>query len=158
NTGAAMDIRQATSVARKMVRDWGMSERLGFVFYGEDENKPNAFGDFGGGRDYSEETAKTIDEEVKGLIDRLYNETRHLLETNRERVEALANALLKYETLDGPDIDRIMRGDNLTRPVVSDTNEKDEKSRRGTLIQPGTSENEPDVRPGLGNGPLPAPG
>jgi cell division protease FtsH len=158
NTGAAMDIRQATSVARKMIRDWGMSERLGFVFYGEDDSKPNPFGEFGGGRDYSEETAKAIDEEIKGLIDRLYNETRQLLETNRERVEALAKALLKYETLDGQDIDRIMRGDNITRPTVSDMVEKEEKSRRTTVIQPGTGDNEPDVRPGLGNGTLPAPG
>ncbi|MGE5611364.1 MAG: ATP-dependent zinc metalloprotease FtsH [Bacillota bacterium] len=158
NTGAAMDIRQATGVARKMIRDWGMSERLGFVFYGDDDSKPNPFGEFGGGRDYSEATAKAIDEEIKSLIDRLYNETRQLLEANRERVEALAKALLKYETLDSQEIDRIMRGDNLTRPPISDTLETEGKSRRPTVIQPGTSDNEPDVRPGLGNGPLPAPG
>src|SRR5438874_8578378 len=93
NTGATGDIRQATSIARHMVRDWGMNDRLGFVFYGEDENKPNWFGDFGNGREYSEEIAKAIDEEVKKLIDSLYEETRKILEANRDKVDALAKAL-----------------------------------------------------------------
>src|SRR5205823_5477483 len=70
NTGATGDIRQASSIARRMVRDWGMNDRLGFVFYGEDDSRP-AFMEFGSGtREYSEETAKAIDEEVKKLIDR----------------------------------------------------------------------------------------
>ncbi|HZN65287.1 MAG TPA: ATP-dependent zinc metalloprotease FtsH, partial [Tepidisphaeraceae bacterium] len=64
NTGALGDIRQATGLARRMVRDWGMNDRLGFVYYGEDDNKLNMF-DMGGPREYSEETAKAIDEEVK---------------------------------------------------------------------------------------------
>ena len=58
NSGVMGDIRQATGVARKMITEWGMNERLGFVFYGEDENRVNYF-DFGGGREYSEENAKT---------------------------------------------------------------------------------------------------
>jgi cell division protease FtsH len=156
NTGAIGDIRQATGIARRMVRDWGMNDRLGFIYFGDDENKPNYF-DFGGGREYSEETAKMIDEEVKKLIDRLYEETRQLLEANRERIEALAKALMRYETLDSSDVDRIMRGDNLTKPTVSDLLEK-EQSRRATTIQPSTDPTEPDVQPGLGGGPLPAPG
>ena len=90
-----------------------------------------------------------IDEEVKKLIDRLYDETRQLLEANRDRIEAVAKALIKYETLDTNDIDRIMRGDNLTKPTVSDLLEK-EHSRRGTTIQPGPDNTEPDVQPGLG--------
>src|SRR5215203_4498672 len=112
NTGAYGDIRQVTSLARRMVRDWGMNERVGFIFYGEDENKMTAF-DFGGGKEYSESTQQVIDEEVKKLIDTLQDDTRRLLEANRERIEALARALLKYETLDSNDVDRIMRGDNL---------------------------------------------
>ena len=80
NTGAYGDIRQATGIARHMVRDWGMNDRLGFVYYGEDDSTPGMFGDFGGGREYSEETAKAIDEEVKKLIDGLYEETRQLLD------------------------------------------------------------------------------
>jgi cell division protease FtsH len=154
NTGALGDIRQASGIARRMVREWGMNDRLGFVFYGEDDNKPNYF-EFGGGREYSEETAKAIDEEIKKLIDELYDETRKLLEANRERVEAVAQALLKYETLDSNDIDRIMRGDNLTRPTVGDLLAK-EQSRRATTIAPAEDNEQPDVQ--LGGGPLPAPG
>src|SRR4051812_32199937 len=155
NTGAIGDIRQATGLARRMVREWGMNDRLGFVFYGEDDSRPNIMGGFGDGREYSEETAKAIDEEVKKLIDRLFDETRKLLEANRERVEAVAKALIKYETLDSSDIDRIMRGDTLTKPTVSDLLEKE--NRRATTIQPGPTNADPDVNPGLG-GPLPAPG
>ncbi len=156
NTGAFGDIRQASGIARRMVREWGMNERLGFVYYGEDDNKTNYF-DVGGGREYSEDTAKAIDEEIKKLIDRLYDETRQLIEVNRDRVEAVAKALMKYETLDANDIERIMRGDNLTKPTVSDL--LDKENRRGTVIQPGPTSAEPDVQPGFGaGGPLPAPG
>ena len=156
NTGAMADIRQATGIARRMVREWGMNERLGFVFYGEEENRPGMW-DLGGQREYSEETAKAIDEEIKKLIDQLYEETRQLLEANRDRVEALAKALVRYETLDSSDVDRIMRGDSLSKPTVGDLLEK-EQNRRATTIAPSTDPAEPDVRPGLGGGPLPAPG
>lgn len=155
NTGALGDIRQASAIARRMVREWGMNDRVGFVYYGDDENRPNVF-DFGGGREYSEETAKAIDEEVKKLIDRLYDETRTLLEANRERVEAVAKALIKYETLDNTEIARIMKGESLTKPTVSDLLEKEHGSRPGAIIAPGTDTKEPDVH--LGGGPLPAPG
>src|SRR5207249_2819815 len=157
NTGALGDIRQVTSLARKMVRDWGMNDRLGFVYYGDEESRPNYFDFGGGGKEYSEETAKAIDEEVKKLIDNLYEETRRILEANRDRVDALAKALMKYETLDSSDVDRIMRGDSLTKPTVSDLLEKEQR-RTGTTIQPVTDRSEPDVTPGLGGGPLPAPG
>jgi cell division protease FtsH len=156
NTGATGDIRQATNIARRMVTEWGMSERLGFIFYGEDDNRPNWMGEFGTTREYSEETAKIIDEEVKKLIDSLYQETRQLLEQNRDRVEAIAKALLKYETLDASDVDRIMHGDNLTRPTVSDLVEKEQPRRPTTVIQPGPTTDVPDVN--LGGGPLPQPG
>jgi cell division protease FtsH len=155
NTGAMGDIRQATGLARRMVREWGMNDRLGFVFYGEDEMKQNYF-EIGGGREYSEETARAIDEEIKKLIDLLYEETRKLLEANRERVEAIAKALLKYETLDSNDIDRIMRGDNLTKPTVGDLLAKEQQSRRSTVIAPAENPSQPDIQ--LGGGPLPAPG
>ncbi|MDB5299279.1 MAG: ftsH, partial [Phycisphaerales bacterium] len=130
----------------------------GFVFYGDDDSRPNMMGGFGDSREYSEDTAKMIDEEVKKLIDRLYDETHKILEANRERVEALAKALLRYETLDASDVDRIMRGDNLTKPTVGDLLERE--NRRGTVVQPSTDPKQPDVRPGLGGGlgGLPAPG
>jgi cell division protease FtsH len=157
NSGVIGDIRQATGIARKMITEWGMNERLGFVFYGEDENKMN-FMDFGGGREHSDETAKIIDEEVKNLIDRLYDDTRKLLETNRGPIEAMAKALIKYETLDASDVDRIMRGDTLTKPTVSDLLERESArtEKPATVIQPPENRSDPDIR--LGGGPVPTPG
>jgi cell division protease FtsH len=162
NNGVGGDIRQATSIARKMVAEWGMNDRLGFVFYGEDDSRPNMMGGFGDGREYSEETARAIDEEVKKLIDALFEEARQLLVANKDRIEAIAKALLRYETLDASDIDRIMRGDTLTKPTVGDLLER-ESNRRGTVIAPSSeTPSNPDVRPGglggIGGGPLPSPG
>ena len=156
NSGVMGDIRQATSIARKMITEWGMNDRLGFVFYGEDDSRPNYFGGFGEGKEYSDETAKIIDEEVKKLIDALFEETRKLIEANKDRVDALAKALLKYETLDSSDVDRIMRGDNVTKPTVSELLEKEHARPRGAIIAPNEDTSQPDVR--LGGGPLPAPG
>jgi cell division protease FtsH len=154
NSGVMGDIRQATAIARKMITEWGMNDRLGFVFYGEDDQKMNFLG-VPEGREYSEETAKVIDEEVKKLIDRLFGETRELLLANKDRIEALAQALLKYETLDSSDVDRIMHGDNITKPTVGDLLEREQK-RAGTVIQPAEEKSQPDIQ--LGGGPLPAPG
>jgi cell division protease FtsH len=131
-----------------------MSDRLGFVYYGEDDSKPNFF-EMGGGRDYSEATAKAIDEETKSLIDRLYDECRKILEANKDRVEAMSKALMRYETLDASEVDRIMKGETLTKPTVGDLLEK-EQSRRGTVIQPAPDAKGPDLN--LGGGHLPAPG
>jgi cell division protease FtsH len=156
NTGASGDIRQASGLARKMVRDWGMNDRLGFVFYGEDDMNPNRMGGFGDAREYSEETARVIDEEIKKMIDGLYEETRKILEANKDRLDALAKALLKYETLDNNDVDRIMRGDTLTKPTVGDLLAKEESRRPAVTIQPPQDVDQPDIR--LGGGPLPSPG
>jgi cell division protease FtsH len=156
NTGASSDIRQATGLARKMIRDWGMNDRLGFIYYGEDDSRPNSLGGFGEGREYSEETAKQIDEEVKKMIDSLYDESRKILEANRDKLDALAKALMRYETLDAADVDRVMRGDNLTKPTVGELLEKEQSRRPATVIQPQNDPNQPDIR--LGGGPLPTPG
>jgi cell division protease FtsH len=156
NTGAMGDIRQASGLARRMVREWGMNDRLGFVYYGEDDSRPNVLGGFGEGREYSEETAKAIDEEVKKLIDTLYDQTRQLLEANRDKVDAIAKALVNHETLDSSDIDRIMRGENLNKPSVRDLLEKESTRRTGAVIAPAEQPSEPDVQ--LGGGAMPAPG
>ncbi|MGA2583125.1 MAG: ATP-dependent zinc metalloprotease FtsH [Tepidisphaeraceae bacterium] len=154
NNGASGDIRQATGLARKMIRDWGMSDRIGFVFYGDDDQRMNMF-EMSGGHDYSEETARAIDEETKRLIDSLYDETRKILSNNRDKVEALAKALMTYETLDAVDVDRVMRGEILTKPTVSDLLAQEQK-RPSMTIAPSPDPNGPDLK--LGGGALPAPG
>ena len=153
NSGASGDIRQASGIAKKMIRDWGMSEKLGFIFYGEDDSRMGA--EFGiASREHSEDTNRMIDEEIKSLIDRLYVETRQLLEANRDKVEAIAKALLKYETLDFNDVDQIMKGGDVTRPTPGDLLERE--NRKATPLPPAS--NIPDVQPGLGGGALPSPG
>ncbi len=149
NTGASADIRQASSIARKMVREWGMNDRLGFVFYGDDDNRPS-FMDMGGGREYGDDIAKAIDEEIKKLIDDLYNQTRVILEANKDKIEALARAMIKYETIDAQDVDRIMRGDVITRPSVSEMIEQSEQTPRRPIVTP------PDINPELPPGARPA--
>jgi cell division protease FtsH len=154
NSGVMGDIRQATSVARKMITEWGMNDRLGFVFYGEDDSRPNWFGGFGEGRSTPEDTQRIIDEEVKKLIDTLYEETRKLIEANKDRVDAIAKALLKHETLDSAEVDAIMRGQPFHKPTVSDLLEK------RTRAAGRSSAERRSIGTGCasGGGPLPAPG
>ena len=119
NSGAASDIQQATSIARTMVSEWGMSDKLGFVNYGEDHSQGKMF-DFPGAREFSDETAKIIDEETKRIIDDAYADTRRMVDEHREKIEAVAQALLKYETVDGEDVKRLMDGETLDKPTVAD--------------------------------------
>ena len=115
-TGASNDIMKATQIARNMVTKWGLSERLGPLMYGEDEQEV-----FSGYRDsaanaMSAETAKAVDEEVKRIIDSTYNRAKQLLVDNRDKLDAMAEALLKYETLDSDQIDDIMEGKIVRQP------------------------------------------
>ncbi len=117
SSGAAMDIRQASAIARAMVTRYGMSEKLGFLLYGTDESRnpweqPE--------RLISDETARQIDDEVKKIIDTTYEQTRQLLEQHRDELERLAQALLRYETLNRDEVDRLMKGQVLLKPTVSD--------------------------------------
>jgi len=118
SSGAAADIRQATEIARRMVTDWGMSQRVGFVYYGEDER--GKLWDLVGSREYSEQTAQLIDEEIRRLLDEAYRDTRALLEQHRDRLKAVAEALLRYETLDADDVRQILEGKSLSKPTVAD--------------------------------------
>jgi cell division protease FtsH len=154
NTGAYGDIRQVTNVARKMVRDWGMNDQVGFIYYGEDDSRPSYMAGISESREFSEETARLIDSEVKKLIDQKEKETREICVANKDKIETMAKALMKYETLDSSDVDRIMRGDVLTKPTVADLLER-EQGRRPPMAQPKPDQG-PDMR--LGGGPLPAPG
>ena len=117
SSGAAMDIRQASRIARTMITEYGMSEKLGFLLYGMDESRnpweqPE--------RLYSDETAHVIDAEVKRIVDQTYNETRQMLEAHRDELRRLAEALLKYETLTKDEVDRLMKGEPLSKPTVGD--------------------------------------
>ncbi len=119
NSGAASDIKQATRLVRQMITEWGMSDRLGFVNYGDDPTRETRMIDLGT-REFSDETARVIDEETKRIIDEAYADARRLILENRERLEAIAQALLKYETISGEDVRRLMNGETLDKPTVAD--------------------------------------
>ncbi len=120
NSGASSDIRQATQMARTMVTQWGMSDRLGFVYYGDEPVDDRPRMDLGLTKDFSEKTTEVIDEEVRRIIDQAYSDARRLIEENRVRLEALSEALLKYETLSGEEVQQLMAGETLDRPTVAD--------------------------------------
>src|SRR6266403_1878700 len=115
-SGASGDIRMATGIARKMVCDWGMSERLGMVEYGEHEDYVFLGRDISRSRAYSEATAQEIDREVKRLCDDSYQRAMKVLTQRKEILVAIAKALLEYETLDGSQIREIIKNGRLINP------------------------------------------
>jgi cell division protease FtsH len=116
-SGAAGDIRQATHIARKMVCEWGMSEALGMVEYGENHEHVFLARDIGArARNYSENTAQKIDAEVKRLIDEAYNRAHEMLCAHRVALDEIAKALLEYETLDRHHIEEIIKEGRLLNP------------------------------------------
>jgi cell division protease FtsH len=116
SSGASMDISQATNIARLMILEWGMSDRLGFVRYSGTDSRETFVPD----KDYSDDTARLIDEEVKRIVGEAYADAKRLLEEHWEKVEGVAAALIKYETLSGEDVEKIMGGQVLTKPTVAD--------------------------------------
>src|SRR5438046_3010078 len=104
-----------------MVCEWGMSEKMGMVEYGEHEDYVFLGRDISRARDYSEATAEQIDKEVRKLIDDAYETAKTTLVTHRASLEAVAKALLEYETLDGPQIREIMEHGRLLNPPPGPT-------------------------------------
>jgi cell division protease FtsH len=116
SNGASGDIRQATSLARNMVCEWGMSDVLGMVEYGEGDSPVFLARDMNKSRNYSEDTAKIIDAEIKKFIDDAFNEATRILTDNREVVEKIALALLEYETLDASHLRDIIDHGEMRNP------------------------------------------
>jgi cell division protease FtsH len=116
SNGAAGDIKQMTRLARKMVCEWGMSDSLGMVEYGEHEDYVFLGRDITRSRDYSESTAQEIDREVRRLVDDAYNRAKKIILDNREKLEVIAKALLEYETLDAAHVKEIIESGELKNP------------------------------------------
>ena len=115
-SGARGDIKQATGMARKMVCEWGMSEKMGMVEYGEHDDYVFLGRELSRQRDYSEATAQEIDREVRKLCDDAYIRARDLLGKHRDKLEAIARALLEFETLDGNQIRDIIEHGQMRNP------------------------------------------
>ncbi len=110
-TGAGNDIERATDIVRRMVCEWGMSERLGPLSFGKRGEEVFLGRDFVLHKDYSEETAKKIDEEVEMTVRECYERAKSIIKQNIDKLHALANALLEKEVLDGKEIDKILFGE-----------------------------------------------
>ena len=147
-TGAGNDIERATETARKMVCEWGMSEKMGPLTYGSKEEQVFLGKDFNSQKNFSDETAKLIDLEVKALVMGGYNTAVDLLTKNRESLEKLSLALLEHETLDLKEITEIIDGkppeskddgtpkEDLTEDALLAKEKKKNKKKSGPLDDP----------------------
>ena len=123
STGAANDIERATALARKMVCEWGMSDKLGPLTFGKKEEQIFLGREIATHRDYSEHTAQEIDKEVRRIVEEAEAKATELLSANQDKLHTLAKVLLEREILDGEEIDRILRGEKL-EPVKLETEKK----------------------------------
>jgi cell division protease FtsH len=148
-TGAGNDIERATDLARRMVCEWGMSD-LGPLSFGKKEEQIFLGREIAQHRDYSEETAIRIDQEVRAIVQRAYDRARALLEEKRDALVRVAEALLEREVLDGNEVIAIMKGENVATPASGNRTGKEDTQQ---VIRP-----ESGLRvPGLADGERPQP-
>ncbi len=156
STGAAGDIQQATHMARSMVMHWGMSDKIGMVQYGEANEYVFLGREMARSKDYSEKTAQEIDAEVKLIIDEGYRRAKEVIETYRSQLEIIAKGLLEFETLDGTQVEEIVRTGTFTPPPVPPPNlEPPHGAPAGTPLPENPPKPVPPKLPGLGT-PAPA--
>lgn len=111
--GASSDIKTATQIAHNMVCEWGMSEKLGPMTFGRREEHLFLGREITRSKDYSEQTAITIDAEVRSIIDQCYQRAKSLIRDNKDKLKIIADALLERETLDHDDVEKLMNGEQL---------------------------------------------
>jgi cell division protease FtsH len=121
-TGASNDIERATKMAHNMVTKWGLSERLGPLQYNDEHEEVFLGRSTPGGKILSSDTTKMIDEEIRSIIESCYARASKLLEDNRDKLEAMKDALLEYETIDALQINDIMEGRKPRPPSSWDDN------------------------------------
>ena len=139
-TGASNDIEVATGIATNMVTKWGLSEALGTIKYGEDEGSPFLGRSAASpSQTRSEETSKLIDSEIRLIIDSCYERAENLLKENLDKLNVMADALLKYETIDAPQIEDIMAGAQPREPKGWSDDEPKSNTKKKTSIK-GTAE------------------
>jgi cell division protease FtsH len=147
-TGASNDIQRATQMAHNMVKKWGLSERMGPLQY--DDEQDELFLGRGaaaaGGKHLSSETTRMIDEEIRKIIDSCYSRAQKLLEDNRDKLEAMKDALLEYETIDAGQIDDIMNGRTPSKPA----DWHDDVQRPGRPANPSSTPASTAVPPTIG--------
>ncbi|MEE2971750.1 MAG: ATP-dependent zinc metalloprotease FtsH [Planctomycetota bacterium] len=116
SSGASMDIKMATQYARAMVLEWGMSDRVGFLNYAGENTREMYLPE----KEYSDQTARIIDEEIRRIVDAAYDDCNRLIERHWDEVVAVAEALLRYETIGADDVARLMKGERISKPTVAE--------------------------------------
>ncbi len=148
-TGASSDIKMATNIARRMVTEWGMSEKLGFQTYEEDEEEVFLGRSVTQRKNISDETAHMVDTEVHMILDGSYKRAEKILKTHKKDLEKLAQALLEFETLSGDEIDDLLKGKKINRTTTDDSSGSADKSpakkkksgKKASVPKSGTSPN-----------------
>jgi cell division protease FtsH len=139
-TGAGNDIERATELARAMVTEWGMSDEFGPLNFTGSKQEVFLGRDFASQERHSEDTAQRIDAEIRRIVVQQYERATRILTEHRAELEAVSGALLEYETIDGEDIDRLLRGEKLERPLPTlrkpRETEEEARSKRPSLIPP----------------------
>lgn len=154
-TGASSDIKMASDMSRRMVSEWGMSDKLGFLAYGADQQEVFLGHSVTQTKNVSDATAKIIDEETRRIVDDAYIDATKILKDNLHELEALAKGLLEYETLSGDEITALLNGEAIVREGDGgDETPKQGGGRRtsvptgGSSGKPPPSGLEPDPQPG----------
>ncbi|HET9620405.1 MAG TPA: ATP-dependent zinc metalloprotease FtsH [Kofleriaceae bacterium] len=153
-TGAGNDIERATELARSMVTEWGMSDEFGPLNFSAGKQEVFLGRDFGSGDRHSEDTAQRIDAEIRRIVTQQYARAVDILTTHRKELEQIAESLLEYETIDGDDIDTLLRGGSIDRPVSPAAKKrqeaaakKDESERKRPAILPPLGKKDPSPEP-----------
>jgi cell division protease FtsH len=150
--GARGDINQATNIARRMVCEWGMSEKMGMVEYGEHEEHVFLARDMGRGRNYSESTAQAIDAEVRRLCDEAYARAKELLIGHRDKLELIAKALLEFETLSADQVRELIDTGNISNPPAPPRSPSEPPPLK-PRVESSNPESLGDLPPGLSGAP-----
>jgi cell division protease FtsH len=150
SNGASGDIKMATDQARRMVTEWGMSDKLGMISYGDNGQEVFLGHSVTQHKNVSEGTAREIDSEIKAIIDNAYAKAKHILSHNIDELHRLARGLLEYETLSGDEIRTVLRGEPVIKKVVD---EPAPDSRRASV--PSAGRPLPPTAGGLGPAPQP---
>ncbi len=147
-SGAASDIQMATKIARAMVTQYGMSEKLGPLTYAENEQEIFLGHSVTQTKNISENTAEAIDAEIRRIVDEAYGRARKILEDNLDQLHTLAKALLEYETLTGEEIRALLKGEPIVRPSADEQPPKD-AGRRSSVPSSGSKDSRPtgDLEP-----------
>jgi cell division protease FtsH len=151
SNGASGDIKMATNQAKMMVTEWGMSEKLGMIAYGDNSQEVFLGHSVTQSKNVSEATAREIDSEVRSMIDDAYARAKHILQVNIEELHAVAKGLLEHETLSGDEIRLVMKGE----PIVRNRPDEPVQAGRGSVPSSGRPQ---APRPDGGLNPSPQPG